>query len=157
MGRGVNTPPTRSIVLQRQAVLPTGRGFAAQCTMTSLEESLSAVEQQIDQVSQALLAADPPLMEKHSAALREAAARFSASLEQTAKSGIPVSAAIKKRMDAVGAMLTVHRESLARMSAINQRQVAGVLPPSDNLSTYESGTGARAAQPGVARIYRSAS
>lgn len=42
----------------------------------SLEESLSAVEQLIEKVSAALLAADPQSLEKNSVALRDAAAQF---------------------------------------------------------------------------------
>ena len=122
----------------------------------SLEESLSAVEQLIDKVSTALLAADPQSLEQHSTALRDAAAQFARVLEQSAARGIPISASAQKRMDAIGGMLVVHRESLARLSAITDRQTAGLLPPSNAASTYGDSLNTHASKPGVARIYRSA-
>lgn len=122
----------------------------------SLEESLAAVEQLIEQVSAALLAADPASLEKHSTALRDAAAVFSRALEQAAARGMPLPASLQKRADAIGSMLVVHRESLARLAATTDRQVAGLLPPSTAAATYGDGLGTRGAAPGVARIYRSA-
>lgn len=121
----------------------------------SLEESLSAVEQLIDKVSTALLAADPPSLEQHSTALRDAAAQFARVLEQSTARGLPLPESVQKRVNAIGDMLVVHRESLARLSAVADRQAAGLLPP-NAASTYGDGSAARAAKPGVARIYRSA-
>lgn len=123
----------------------------------SLEESLSAVEQLIEKVSVALLAADPQNLEKNSTALRDAAARFAHALDDSKARGILISVALQKRVDAISNMLAVHRENLARLSATIDRQAAGLLPPSDAASTYGDGLGARASKPGVARIYRSAS
>lgn len=122
----------------------------------SLEESLSAVEQLIEQVSTALLAADPTSLEKYSTALRNAAADFSRALEQAAARGLPLPASLQKRADAIRTMLVVHRESLARLAASTDRQAAGLLPPSNAAATYGDGLGTRGAAPGVARIYRSA-
>ncbi len=122
----------------------------------SLEESLSAVEQLIDKVSAALLAADPQSLEHHSVALRDAAAQFAHVLEQSAAQGLPLPAAAQKRVAAIGDMLVVQRENLARLSGVTDRQVAGLLPPSNAASTYGDGLSTRAAKPGVARIYRSA-
>lgn len=122
----------------------------------SLEESLSAVEQLIEKVSAALLAADPSSVEKHSTALRDAAAQFARVLEESAARGMPLPPSLQKRLDGVSATLQVHRESLARLSVTTDRQVAVLLPPTDNASTYSNGLGARAAKPGVARLYRSA-
>lgn len=95
----------------------------------SLEESLSAVEQLIEQVSAALLAADPTSLEKNSTALRDAAADFSRALEQAAARGLPLPASLQKRADAIRSMLILHRESLARLAASTDRQAAGLLPP----------------------------
>lgn len=121
----------------------------------SLEESLSAVEQLIEQVSAALLAADPTSLEKNSTALRDAAADFSRALEQAAARGLPFPASLQKRADAIRSMLILHRESLARLAASTDRQAAGLLPL-NAAATYGDGLGARGAAPGVARIYRSA-
>ena len=78
----------------------------------SLEESLSAVEQLIEKVSAALLAADPQSLEKNSTALRDAAAQFARILEQTAARGLPLPVQLQKRVDAIGGMLANHREGV---------------------------------------------
>lgn len=122
----------------------------------SLEESLFAVEQRIEQVSAALLAADPASLEKHSKALRDAAVDFSRALEQTTARGMPLPASLRKRADAIRISLALNRDSLARLAAITDRQAAGLLPPSNAAPTYGDGLGARGAAPGVARIYRAA-
>ncbi|MBV7430465.1 hypothetical protein KW843_20345 [Acidovorax sp. sif1233] len=122
----------------------------------SLEESLSAVEQLIEKVSAALLAADPPSLEKNSMALRDAAAQFARVLEQAAARGLPLPAQLQKRVDAIGDMLANHREGLARLSANADRQVASLLPQAGSPATYGDGRGAQPGKPGVARIYKSA-
>lgn len=122
----------------------------------SLEESLSAVEQLIEQVSAALLAADPQSLEKSSTALRDAAAQFTYALEQAAPRGTPLPAPLQKRVAAIRATLAIHRESLARLSANADRQVAGLVPQAGSPSTYGDGRGAQPGKPGVARIYKSA-
>ena len=122
----------------------------------SLEESLSAVEQLIEKVSAAMLAADPQTLEKNSIALRDAAAQFSHALEQAAQRGLPLPAQLQQRVDAIGDMLANHRVGLARLSANADRQVASLLPQAGTPATYGDGRGARAGQPGVARIYKSA-
>lgn len=122
----------------------------------SLEESLSAVEQLIEKVSVALLAADPQSLEKSSVALRDAAAQFARLLEQTTARGLPVPAQLQKRARAIDDMLAVHRESLARLSVNADRQVANLVPQAGTPSTYGDGRGAQPGKPGVARIYKSA-
>lgn len=122
----------------------------------SLEESLSAVEQLIEKVSAALLAADPQSLEKNSVALRDAAAQFARVLEQTAARGLPVPAQLQMRARAIDDMLAVHRESLARLAVNADRQVAGLVPQAGTPSTYGDGRGAQPGKPGVARIYKSA-
>lgn len=130
--------------------------FTAQCAM-SLEEPLIAVEQLLEKVSAALLAADALSLEKHSAALRDATVMFSQTLQQQSAQGEPIPAPMQKRIAAVSKLLVVYRENLARLSAVTDRQAAGLLPPSDSASTtYGDGRGGRVAQPGVPRIYRSA-
>ena len=121
----------------------------------SLEASLSAVEQLIDKVSTAILAADPLSLEKHSTALRDAAAQFAHALDQSGHRG-PLPPAVQKRVDAIENTLAIHRESLARLSANAERQAAGLLPTAGAPSTYGDGRGVQPARPGVARIYKSA-
>lgn len=122
----------------------------------SLEESLVAVEQLIEKVSAALLAADPQTLEKTSIALRDAAAQFTHALEHTAQRGLPVPAQLRPRIDAIRDALANHREGLARLSANADRQVAGLVPQSGAPATYGDGRGPQPGKVGVARIYKSA-
>ena len=122
----------------------------------SLEESLAAVEQLIEKVSAAMLAADPQALEKHSVALRDAAAHFARLLEQASPRGQPLPAPLQKRIRAIDDMLAVHRESLARLSVNADRQVAGLVPQAGTPTTYGDGRGVQPGKPGVARIYKSA-
>ncbi len=122
----------------------------------SLEASLLAVEQLIEKVSAALLAADPQTLEKNSIALRDAAAQFTHALDQSAQRGLPVPAQLQKRVDAIRDALANHREGLARLSANADRQVASLLPQTGSPATYGDGRGAPPGKPGVARIYKSA-
>ncbi len=120
-----------------------------------LEDALSAVEKHLDSVSAALLSADPQALESGSTQLRNAAAQLSQVMVQIQRQGA-LPAALQKRLEAVGTMLAVQRESLARLAAITDRQAAGLLPPADAAATYGSAMGGRNAG-SVARIYRSAS
>ena len=122
----------------------------------SLEESLSAVEQLIEKVSAALLAADPQTLEKSSIALRDAAAQFTYALEQSAQRGLPLPGQLQERVRAISDSLANHREGLARLSANADRQVASLVPQAAAPATYGDGRGAQAGKPGVARIYKSA-
>lgn len=122
----------------------------------SLEESLSVVEQLINNVSAALLSADPQSLEIHSAALRDAAVQFAQLLEQASAPGLEPGLALKDRLNAIAAQITLHREGLARLSAGTERQAAGLLPANGSAHTYEDSVRARQAKPGVARIYRAA-
>ncbi|WP_440108687.1 hypothetical protein [Acidovorax sp. BL-A-41-H1] len=124
----------------------------------SLEESISAVEQLLDKVSAALLAADPQAVQVHSTALRDAAGALAQSVEQASGRGQPpLPLPLKNRIDAIARQLAVQREAIARLAVVTDRQVAGLVPQADPASTtYGNGLGSRTAQPGVARIYRSA-
>lgn len=121
-----------------------------------LEESLSAVEQLIEKISAALLAADPQSLEKSSTALRDAAAQLTYALEQSAQRGQPLPAPLQQRVEAIGAMLANQREGLARLSANADRQVAGLLPEVGTPATYGDGRAVQPGKAGVARIYKSA-
>ncbi|MCW5323043.1 hypothetical protein D5039_18415 [Verminephrobacter aporrectodeae subsp. tuberculatae] len=118
--------------------------------MTS-EESLAAVERLIAEVSAALRAADRESLERYAPALRAAAARFALARQQSAPAGVALSRSWRARVAAIGATLTVQRECLARLCALTDRQVAGLLPAADAASTYAPGLRA-----GAARTYRPA-
>ena len=93
-----------------------------------LEDALTTVEHQLQVISAALLAADPQALETGSTQLRNAAAQLSQVMEQISREGV-APAGLQKRLQAVGALLAVQRESLARLAAITDRQAAGLLPP----------------------------
>jgi hypothetical protein len=128
----------------------------AQCAM-SPQESLSAIEALIEKVSAAVLAADPQTLERSTVALRDAAAQFARVFDDSGARGVDVSPDLQERMESIGRMLAVHRESLARMSASTDRQVEGLLPQAGEPATYGDGLGVRGSHPGIARIYRSTS
>lgn len=125
----------------------------------SLEESLTAVEQLLEKISAALLVGDPHAVQEHATALRDAASEFTHAVNAASAKGQPaVPPPIKSRIDAIASQLALHRESIARLAVVTDRQVAGLVPEAGSSSaTYGNGLGgARATQPGVARIYRSA-
>lgn len=125
----------------------------------SLEESLSSIEQLIEKVSTALLAANPQSLEQSSTALRDAAAQLAQSLEQTTARRLLLTPDVKQRLSRVSAALSLHRDSLARLLASTDRQAASILPVMDATAavTYSDDLGARSNKPGVARLYRSVS
>lgn len=114
--------------------------------------ALEAVEKQLEDVSAAMLAGDPVALEQCSAQLRLAIAGFSQVMESVR--GRPLPADIAARIQRASERLAMQRDNLARVAAVVDRQVASVLPPADNTSTY----GKTGAAPGsvAARIYRSA-
>jgi hypothetical protein len=124
----------------------------------SLEESLTAVEQLLEKIAAALLAADPQAVQAHTTALRDASSVFAQAVEKASGGGQPpLPQSLKTRIDAIASQLAVQRESIARLAVVTERQVGALVPQADPASaTYGNGLGPRSAQPGAARIYRSA-
>ena len=60
------------------------------------------------------------------------------------------------RIQKVSEQLAMQRDNLARVAALVDRQVASVLPPADNASTYGKAAGVGNGSGAAARIYRSA-
>jgi hypothetical protein len=124
----------------------------------SLEEALTSVEQQIEQVSAALLALDAPSLETASTALRDAAARFTWVLEQSQRQQArEIPPQFQQRLVAIGQQLAIQRDNLARVAALTDRQVAVVVPQAGaaQSATYGNPQAAGTKAGGVARIYRS--
>jgi len=116
-----------------------------------LEASLSAVEAQLQDVKAALLATDPLTLEKATAQLRAAATSLSQALERSsARASWPEG--VDRRVQAIGAELTMQRDQLARLLALTDRQAASLLPPVAGVATYGSNATTRPAA--AARIYR---
>lgn len=140
----------------------------------TLETLLGRVEQDLQEVSAALLAADAPQLEKSTLSLRAAVVAFAQALEVwRTQEGVhaqgPVHdalgraqppgalpAQLQQRIRAASALLAMQRENLARLSAAHGRQLAALLPlASAAEATYESAVSGRPAD-SAARMYRSA-
>lgn len=111
------------------------------------EAALHTVEQQLEKVSAALLAADPLQLEQCCAQLRLDLATLAQA--SSALKGQPWPEALRPRMQALSNRLAMQRDQLARLGALVDRQVASILPSAEQTPTY--------GQPGsqAARIYRS--
>lgn len=139
----------------------------------TLETLLGRVEQNLQEVSAALLAANAPQLEKSTLSLRAAVVAFAQALEVwRTQEGVhaqgPVHdalgraqpgalpAQLQQRIRAASALLAMQRENLARLSAAHGRQLAALLPlASAAEATYESAVSGRPAD-SAARMYRSA-
>lgn len=131
----------------------------------TLEALLSRVEQDLQEVSAALLAADAPRLEKNTLSLRAAIVAFAQALEiwrtqQGAQAQGPVQdtlpVPLQQRIRAASALLAMQRENLARLSAAHGLQLAALLPLASTAeATYESAVSGRPTG-SAARIYRSA-
>lgn len=120
-----------------------------------LEHALGAVEHQIDEVSSAMLGGDPLVLEKCSVQLRQSIVDFSRAIEGARGNVLP--SALAARIDIVSEKLTMQRDNIARVTALVDRQVASVLPPTEKISTYGKAVGASGdSGSAMARIYRSA-
>jgi len=119
-----------------------------------LNQMLDGVEEQLAAVSAAMVAMDPATLEQSSMQLRQVAVQLAQALEGVQGKALP--ADILVRIRKISDSLAVQRDNLARLSAVADRQVASVLPPSDSSSTYGKVPGASNGPGGVARIYRSA-
>lgn len=137
-----------------------------------LEALLSRVEQDLQEVSAALLAADAQRLEKSTLSLRTAVVAFAQALEAwrtqrahaqgSAQNALghaqpgALPAPLQQRIRAASTLLALQRENLARLSATHSRQLATLLPlASAAETTYESALSGRPAS-SAARLYRSA-
>ena len=119
-----------------------------------LNQMLDGVEEQLAAVSAAMVAMEPATLEQSSMQLRQVAVQLAQGLEGVQGKALPSD--VLGRVRKINDLLAVQRDNLARLSAVTDRQVASVLPPSDNASTYGKASGAGNGPGGVARIYRSA-
>ena len=114
---------------------------------SSLDDTLSSIEAQLQDMQAALVATDPLTLEKTALQLREAAAAFAGALaDSPMRDAWPANAA--RRVQGVAAGLGLLRDQLARVLALTERQAASLLPPVEGV-TYGPPS---ASQP--ARIYQ---
>lgn len=126
-------------------------------TTQHLEDALTVLDLQLQEVSTHLLAADPLALERSSESLREAMAGFAQALAHAQRSAGAEPHALEQRLKDVGLRLAAQREGLARLAAATERQAEVLLPAAADQSTYTQAVGVRSASGAVARIYRSAS
>jgi hypothetical protein len=117
-----------------------------------LENSLSQVEQLLEEVSAALLAGEPLVLESASAALRQAMAGLS-SLVQSPAGAARVDPALRKRLARVSQILSQQRSNLLRRAVVVDRALATVLPQAAQPQTYSSGIKTPVYRGAAARIY----
>jgi len=108
----------------------------------SLDNTLSLIEAQLQEMQAALLSSDPQTLEQTAAQLRQAAM----TLAQVLGAGVP--AGVVRRVQAIAQQLNLVRNQLARVLALTERQAASLLPPVEGV-TYGPSFGAKGA-----RIYR---
>lgn len=119
-----------------------------------VEKALVAVESELKNLSAALLATDPVALQSSSEQLRQVAIDFIAALEGIR--GKSLSAEMQQRIRQIHAALSVQRDSLARLAAVTDRQMAVLLPSTEAPSTYSSVRGVQTGLAPAPRIYRAA-
>jgi hypothetical protein len=115
----------------------------------ALDASLLRVEQLLEDVSAALVAGEPLVLEAASTALRQAMAELSA---QGRGPGGRLDAGMRQRLEKVSLTLAQQRSNLARRAVVVDRALATVLPQAQSAATYTGGKTA-AYRGGAARIY----
>jgi hypothetical protein len=115
----------------------------------ALDVRMLRVEQMLEDVSAALLAGEPLVLEAASTALRQAMAELSA---QGRSTGGLLDADLRQRLEKVSRTLAQQRSNLARRAVVVDRALATVLPQAQQPGTYSGGK-ASAYRGGAARIY----
>ncbi|MEO5796076.1 MAG: hypothetical protein ABIP34_14560 [Rhodoferax sp.] len=128
--------------------------MTARPTPHGLEASLLRVEQLLDEVSAALIAGEPLVLEAASTALRQAMADM-AVWGRTPAGLQSLDAGMRHRLEKVSLTLSQQRANLARRAVVVDRALATVLPQAQPASTYSGGKAATY-RGGAARIYAAA-
>ena len=106
---------------------------------THLEEALTRVELQFNDVSDALVSGEPVALEAASTALRQAAMNFSALMQGLTPADLQHKD-LKSRLKTIVDGMAIRRESLIRRTAMVERALSAVVPASGN-NTYAPGSG----------------
>ncbi len=119
----------------------------------AFEQQLAVVEQQLDQLSDALLGSDTARLEACAHAVRDAMALLAQLQARGGLQGAP-EGELARRFQDVAARVGVLRESLVRMSSLAERSLASVLPgaPAGG-TTYDKSLG-RTASSALSRAYK---
>ena len=105
----------------------------------SLDDTLSHIDAQLQEMQAALLSLDPQLLEQAAIQLREAVL----GLAQAMGPGVPED--MTERVLATATQLNLVRNQLARVQALTERQAASLLPPVQGV-TYGPAGGAQRAR-----------
>ncbi len=119
--------------------LPALEGFAPMTStpgITGLEDTLSAVETRLADLSEALRTRDLAGIDRHAADLHTALATAVDTFCVAVRSG-PVSPALRRRLVAASGQVAAQRESLARATSALDRAI-DVLMPRDNSGCYSA-------------------
>ena len=119
-----------------------------------LDASLLRVEQLLNEVSAALIAGEPLVLEATSTALRQAMADM-AVWARTPGGLQSLDANMRRRLEKVSLTLSQQRANLARRAVVVDRALATILPQAQPAATYSGGK-AGAYRGGAARIYAAA-
>lgn len=120
-----------------------------------LEQALAAVETELDDLTAALLSSDPTALQTCSEKLRQVAVDFITALDSMQGRNLPLS--MQERVRHIHAALSVQRDSLVRLAAMTDRQVASILPQKAPSATYANGlVGQPTGMASAARIYSAA-
>jgi len=117
-----------------------------------IESNLSQVEQFLEDVSTALLAGDPVVLESASAVLRKGVANLSILMQAPAASA-HLDDAMRRRFAHISHVLSQQRSNLLRRAVVVDRALATVLPQSVQPQVYGGGGKTAAYRGGAARIY----
>lgn len=128
--------------------------MTARPTSHGLEASLLRVELLLKEVSAALIAGEPLVLETTSTALRQAMADM-AVWGRTPGALHSLDANTRRRLEKVSLTLSQQRANLARRAVVVDRALATVLPQAQPAATYSGGK-AGAYRGGAARIYAAA-
>ena len=128
--------------------------MTARPTPHGLESSLLRVEQLLEEVSAALIAGEPLVLEAASTALRQAMADM-AVWGRTPAGLQSLDASMRRRLEKVSLTLSQQRANLARRAVVVDRALATVLPQVQSAATYSGGKAATY-RGGAARIYAAA-
>lgn len=119
-----------------------------------LEQALLAVESELQHLSAALLGADPAVLQLRSEQMRQVTIDFIRALDGVR--GNVLSEEMQRRIRKIHVALSMQRDSLARLAAVTDRQMAVLLPPVEASPTYSSVRGTSARLAPAARIYKAA-
>lgn len=125
----MNSLPSKRLPTTAPASVPRG-----EATDPALEQTLSAVEDQLSSLATALQTRDLPSIDLHASELHRALSNAVDHFSRAARNG-PVPTALRRRLAHASGTVAAQRESLARATAALDRAI-DVLLPRDTPAVY---------------------